>query len=272
MKFMASLTIRPVEAKVILRWVIPGHRRAVVKIHGFSVKCIQRKIRDAVVKRPAGWKPAPKPVPKVRSPKLKDDVEKTVADAGKEFRKTGSSSAYLPKLDQGKSWWDLLTDFEGAGRRVHRIRHGGTELYRSPAFGGYDKDAAAAQTAVTLDRLRHLIAEAYGTAALAAPVDEDLESSIRAWEEEVSRKLHDSGGFGGEVTGTTGEGEEVMIEFSRSGNSFDVTLYAGKDNRYVSTRETPKVATDKEGWQKSAARAIIKAVTPMLAERWRKRP
>jgi len=232
-----------------------------------------RAIRDAAVKRPAGWKPKPKPVPKPKPPKLKDDVEANVTAAGKEFKKTSFSSAYLPKLDQGKSWWDLLTDFEDGGKRVHRIRHGGTELYRSPGFDGYDKEAAAAQFAVTMDKLRRLIAEAYGVAALAPAADEDLESSLNKWVSTVENKLYDSGGHGGEFYGTSGAGKTVEVEFARATderqnlkNSYDVIVRV--DNRYVGTKETPSVPR-KEDWQKTAARAIIKAATPMLAERWR---
>jgi hypothetical protein len=208
-----------------------------------------------------------------------EDDHKDIKDAfvqGGRLTLTWASLRIPVAIDASNEKWSLSRSYSSGGKYVQKIARGGSfamdeQMYRSPEYDRYNKEEERATTTETLLRLRSLIAAAYGHNALAAEIDEDLAASIKVFEDEVEKKLHDGGGYSGEVWGTTGEAEKVTIEFSRSGNSFDVSLYAGQDNKYITTRSTAKVATGKEGWQKSAARAIIKSVTPLLAERWRKR-
>lgn len=237
-----------------------------------------RTIRDACVKRPVGWVPKAKPAPKPKPVRFKPDLEAVVLEAEKDFRKdTTWASLRIPskyELESEKSRWSLGRSYSTGGKYVQKIGRSGAigtdeTLYRSEEYDRYNKEDERAVTADTLLRLRSMIAAAYGGDVRAAEIDEDLASSIEMWERDIIEKLTDGDDpYAIEIDGgTTGEGQKIAIEAQRSGSKYDVSLHiAGK---YVTTRETASVPKSKPGWQKGAARAILKVITPILAERWR---
>lgn len=224
-----------------------------------------RKIRDDVVKRPAGWKPKAKPAPKV---KFKEKLEEAVAEAEREFKKDKYVAIlYVPSsIDLSRPRWTISAGWGDRGR-VIRITRGASDeaVYESPSFSSSNNDEFKAAVGATFTKLRSLIAQEYGPAAIAAEIDEDLESSLRQWEKEAEGELLKSE-YAIELSGTTGAGKRVQIDAVRSGGRYDVSL--SLSGIYTKSAETKPIKMEGD-WHAGAARAIIKSITPALAERWR---
>lgn len=233
-----------------------------------------RAIRDAAVKRPKGWKPKPKPVKKVVR-RLKPEIEASIVKIRKDLK--GDYGVVLPVNSRftgsgSDDAWMVTKRYKGwaeggsrYGPAIKRRAGWGSEFL--VVFESDDKLTEKEYPAFAEAKLRELLVETYGPAIEAAEVDEDLKSTFEQWESEIAKaqRLDDVN----VLNFTTGAGKTVEISLSSISKwvDWEAQVYIG--GLFVAEYKMAKVDTSKEGWQKRLGKAIIKAVAPILAERWR---
>lgn len=228
------------------------------------------QIRDMVVKRPADWKPKPKAPPKPKKIRFKEPLESDIVGAMKEYKKNGYDRFGVSTSTGNVEVWRLDQNFasqQGSsyGGREYVIQRDTVTVFQLRKESGKEKE----QLAEIESALRLSLANRYPEKIAKEVTDEDLESDLVELERELERSATENAPTYFDVRRLTGDNKKytVVVSTWHGGNEYNWELRIDGSLKATSTVKGPKQGSG--DWAKKVARAVTKAVGPILQEHWR---